>query len=814
MKNRRNEIAGILLTVISLFILLSFISYKPYEEPTIDPTQSINNTMGILGIYVSHYLIKMTIGWAVFVLPILGLVWGWWIFSRRKAQPLLRFSMYVLGLALITSTSQGLSAVLNNGDSEDSGLLGWLIANLFHSFLGTVGTILLLITLALVLIRGYFSFSFYSFFKTITTYLTSYLAKQKKHFEEKRKDKEKRDHTSKLLGKLKERKEVEEKTEEKVETAEEIEEIPESKILQPTPEESSEKISGEVETESEQKDTGTIKPPIWAIPEIETDDTSETKDGLESDKVAGPTQEEGSDAADQDAETIQIGEEVVEDEVDLDSMKPKVPRKKYQLPSTDLLDRHEEVAQSASHEELVEKANFLIQSLQTFGVSGKVVNIAPGPIITLFEVEPAEGVRVNKFVQLSDDLARILEAPRVRVIAPIPGKSSVGIEIPNENPSIVYLRSVARSESFADSDSKLAVALGKTTSGESYTIELNKLPHLLVAGTTGSGKSVCINAIITSILFRSSPEEVRFILIDPKKLELAAYKALEKHHLISSDDVDELVMTSPENAVSALRAAEQEMSRRYDVFAEAVVRNIDEYRAKAKENSDMENIPYIVIIIDELADLMIRAAKEVEAPIARLAQMSRAVGIHLVVATQRPSVDVITGVIKANFPARIAFQVASRIDSRTILDSNGAEKLLGKGDMLFIPPGTSSLIRLHGSFVTLNEINRIMDHIAKQPSAEEIELKGASVQVSGVEGGEDIEADDELLTEAIKLVVTHQQGSISLIQRRLRVGYSRAARLIDMMEQLGIVGAFTGSKAREVLVDETYLQMLDDDDNK
>jgi S-DNA-T family DNA segregation ATPase FtsK/SpoIIIE len=307
---------------------------------------------------------------------------------------------------------------------------------------------------------------------------------------------------------------------------------------------------------------------------------------------------------------------------------------------------------------------------------------------------------------------------------------------------------------------------------------------------------------------------VRFILIDPKKLELAVYKALEKHHLIASNDVDELVMTSPENAVAALRAAEQEMSRRYDVFSEAVVRNIDEYREKAKGNSEMENIPYIVVIIDELADLMIRAAKEVEAPIARLAQMSRAVGIHLVVATQRPSVDVITGVIKANFSARIAFQVASRIDSRTILDSNGAEKLLGKGDMLFIPPGTSSLIRLHGSFVTLNEINRIMDHIAKQPSAEEIELKGASVQVSGVEGGEDIEADDELLTEAIKLVVTHQQGSISLIQRRLRVGYSRAARLIDMMEQLGIVGAFTGSKAREVLVDETYLQMLDDDDNK
>ena len=560
-------------------------------------------------------------------------------------------------------------------------------------------------------------------------------------------------------------------------------------------------------TETEPKDKGISKTPTWAIPGEEPDEESEAASEPEAEMIKEETGEDQS----HDVGAIQIGEEVVEKEVNLDSLKPKTPRRKYQLPSTDLLDQHEEIVQSASHEELVEKANFLVQSLQTFGVSGKVVNISPGPIITLFEVEPAEGVRVNKFVQLADDLARIMEAPRVRIVAPIPGKSSVGIEIPNKEPSIVYLRSVAKSERFAESESKLTVAMGKTTSGESYILELNKLPHLLIAGTTGSGKSVCINSIITSILFRSSPEDVRFILIDPKKLELAAYKALENHHLISSDDVDELVMTTPENAVAALRAAEQEMRRRYDVFAEAVVRNIDEYRTKAESNSEMEKMPYIVVIIDELADLMLRAPKEVEAPITRLAQMSRAVGIHLVVATQRPSVDVITGIIKANFPARLAFQVASRIDSRTILDANGAEKLLGKGDMLFMPPGSSSLIRLHNSFVTLDEINRIVDHVSQQPSAEEIELKGASVKLIGVEGGEDIQTDDELLTEAIKLVVMHQQGSISLIQRRLRVGYSRAARLIDMMEQLGIVGPFTGSKAREVLVDETYLQMLDED---
>ena len=508
-----------------------------------------------------------------------------------------------------------------------------------------------------------------------------------------------------------------------------------------------------------------------------------------------------------------IQDEVIEQEINFDETVEVVPLRSYQLPSVDYLDHHEEISPSASDSELVDKAEFLTQSLSTFGVEGKVVNIAPGPVITLFEVEPAEGVRVNKFVQLSDDLARVMKAPRVRVIAPIPGKSSVGIEIPNENPSVVYMRSVINSEKFVSSQSNLVVALGKTTSGENFVIELDKLPHLLIAGTTGSGKSVCINTIISSLLYRATPEEVRFILIDPKKLEMASYRSLEKHHLISTEDIDEYVVTTPENAVLALRAAEKEMGRRYDVLADAVVRNIQEFREKATKDSTLETMPYIVIIIDELADLMLRAPKEVEQSIARLAQMARAVGIHLVLATQRPSVDVITGVIKANFPARIAFQVATKIDSRTIIDINGAEKLLGKGDMLFLPPGSSDATRLHNSFVTLNEITKIVSHIESQPTADEIKLEGTKSQLGsdGEISGAGVEHQDELLTEAIRLVVTNQQGSISLIQRRFRVGYSRAARLIDQMEQIGIVGPFTGSKAREVLVDESYLQILDDD---
>ena len=484
------------------------------------------------------------------------------------------------------------------------------------------------------------------------------------------------------------------------------------------------------------------------------------------------------------------------------------------MPSSEFLINPDESYPSVSDDELVEKADFLAKSLLTFGVEGNVVNISPGPVITLFEVEPAEGVRVNKFVQLSDDLARVMKAPRVRIIAPIPGKSSVGIEIPNENPSTVYMKTVVNSEKFISSKSNLTVALGKNTTGENFIIELDKLPHLLIAGTTGSGKSVCINTIISSLLYRSSPDEVRFILIDPKKLEMAAYRILDKHHLITNEDVDEHVITTPENAVLALKAAEKEMSRRYDILAESVVRNIAEYREKAKNNNDLETMPYIVLIIDELADLMLRAPKDVEQSIARLAQMARAVGIHLVLATQRPSVDVITGVIKANFPARIAFQVATKIDSRTIIDINGAEKLLGKGDMLFLPPGSSDPIRLHNSYVTLDEINKIVSHIRNQPISNEILLEGT--KQSSLNDGElnDTEnGQDELINDAIRLVITNQQGSISLLQRRFRIGYSRAARLIDQMEQIGIVGPFTGSKARQVLVDENYLQILDTDES-
>lgn len=638
MKDRRKEIIGILLIVLSLFVLLSLVTYNPAEEPSISQHVAITNRMGILGVYASHALIKMTIGYLAYVMPLLGLLWGWWIFSKKSYDTIIRISIHGLVLALIASVALGLPAavrgITGSTSYQNAGLVGALLARLLHDFLGTVGASLVLLAATLVLIRGYFNWNFYRPFEVASNSLRTVLQKRRSKVSDREKEKEKREHTEHLLTQLQQK-----KTEESLpdEVVHEPTEVPEDPL--PT-----------VESEQSVPPADVSTAPIQESVETEQDDVPQIQ--IEMDETPGPDE----------SDDFTIGEEIIEEEVDLDAQKERLPKRQYQLPSVDILDKHEQIViPSTSHEELVEKANFLVQSLMTFGVEGKVVNISPGPIITLFEVEPAEGVRVNKFVQLSDDLARVLKAPRVRVIAPIPGKSSVGIEIPNQNPSIVYLRSVINSEKFVSSESKLAVALGKTTSGENFVIELEKMPHLMVAGTTGSGKSVCMNTIITSILYRSTPEDVRFMLIDPKKLELASYRSLEKHHLITSDDIDEYVITTPENAILSLRAAEREMSRRYDVLADAVVRNIQEYNEKAAQSNDFPGMPYIVVLIDELADLMLRAPKEVEAPIARLAQMARAVGIHLVVATQRPSVDVITGVIKRTSLPELHFRLQPRL---------------------------------------------------------------------------------------------------------------------------------------------------------
>ncbi|MFH1075650.1 MAG: DNA translocase FtsK [Pseudomonadota bacterium] len=441
--------------------------------------------------------------------------------------------------------------------------------------------------------------------------------------------------------------------------------------------------------------------------------------------------------------------------------------------------------------------------MNDFGVSGKVVEVCPGPIITTFEYEPAPGVKINKITNLADDLALSLKATSIRMVGHIPGKGATGIEVPNMDRAVVKLKEILVDSAFQESNSRLTIVLGKDISGTPVVADLGRMPHLLIAGATGTGKSVALNSIICSILYKSTAEEIRLVLIDPKRIELSMYDGIP--HLITP------VVTDPKKATNALCWAVHEMERRYSLMADSGSRNIDGYnlklakREKAKqavqdndcEAQPEERLPYIVIVIDELADLMMVASRDVEVAITRLAQMARAAGIHLLIATQRPSVDVLTGIIKANLPARISFQVSSKVDSRTILDTNGAESLLGSGDMLFLPPGTAKLQRIHGAHVSENEILKVVEFLKTQgePAYDDHVLEGKPEGTADKEEGE----YDEKYDEAVEIVTQTGQASISMVQRRLRVGYNRAARMIEMMEKEGVVGPSDGIKPREVI---------------
>lgn len=480
---------------------------------------------------------------------------------------------------------------------------------------------------------------------------------------------------------------------------------------------------------------------------------------------------------------------------------------KYDPPPIDLLtsqEAHSEVDDT----ELKTHARLLQEKLRTFNIEIENLTVTPGPVVTLFEFVPAAGIKLSQIESLGDDIALALKARGIRIIAPIPGKGTVGVEIPNNNPAMVRIRSVLNTTKFREAEMHLPLALGKTTVGEVYCADLTKMPHLLIAGATGSGKSVGVNSILTSLIYKMHPSDLKLAIIDPKKIELTQYRSLIDHFLVSCPDIDEDIVTDPQNAVLLLKSLEMEMDRRYDMLAKSGQRNIFDYNKKIEEGvlkptpqAPHVKLPYIVLIIDELADLMITASKEVEEPIARLAQLARAIGIHIIVATQRPSVDVLTGMIKANFPARIAYQVATKIDSRTILDMNGAEQLLGNGDMLYLPGGRPKPLRLQNAFISTDEVEAICEHIGSQTGYSQPYLlpSVADKKKQGASGTSD--ERDELFDEAARLVVRHQQGSVSLIQRRLKVGYARAARIVDELEDAGIVGSFDGSKARAVLLE-------------
>ena len=461
----------------------------------------------------------------------------------------------------------------------------------------------------------------------------------------------------------------------------------------------------------------------------------------------------------------------------------------YKMPGLELLNLPPACSDKIFGENLEESAGILEDTLRDFGIETKVVNISKGPVITRYELQPAPGVKVNRITSLSDDIALTMKATTVRIVAPIPGKSCVGIEVPNADTSMVFLREILESAEYqkASASSKLAMALGKDISGRSVVTDLGDMPHLLIAGTTGSGKTVCVNSLIMSMIYNATPEELKFLMVDPKMVELAIYNGLP--HLLCP------VVTDAKKVSGALGWVVGEMESRYKMLAKIAVRNITAFNQKSEDK-----LPYIVVIIDELADLMMIAQEDIENAITRLAQLSRAVGIHMILATQRPSVDVVTGVIKANFPARISFKVASKVDSRTVLDMNGADKLLGKGDMLFLEPGNAKPIRAQGTFLTDPEIEKVVNFIkAQQEPVYDNEI--LEQQKKSISGRGDFEKD-EFFDEAVRMVLETGQASVSMLQRRLRLGYTRAARIIDAMEEDGIVGPFRGSKPREILIQE------------
>lgn len=797
-KDQKRYILCLVGIIVSIMVLLSLFSYSPEDQASGDVrlsdlwkvfthdeviqlrAQQTQNLLGLLGAIIANWLINSTIGYSVFVLPFLGLVWSIALFRRQEIQKLVILSSQFIGLALSVASlfgvfRYGLEATFLS--SEWSGVVGDFVASVLQKLIGVTGSVIFLSASLLILIVIFANVDLLKtldsvkemFFKlgSVLNSFSNLIAKRTRMMTQNKKDsREKRIEIREEDG-----------------TRDKLEEQLHLKSVKP------------IEIRDPQDPEGKKRKLLFVDEGVEPDQGMIRKH---------PTLEIKK-PADRDGRTESKSRHINHGIEEID----------YVPPSIDLLD-HSAASEQIDKEELESNAELLRSKLSDFGVEIENISVTPGPVITLYELVPASGVKISRIESLEDDIALALKARGIRIIAPIPGKGTVGVEIPNHHPSLVRFRSVVVSSKFRESAFQLPIAMGKTISGEVYVDDLARMPHLLIAGATGSGKSVGINTILASLIYRLHPSDVKFVIIDPKKIELSLFSRINKHFLAVSPDIDEEIVTLSHNAVSVLKSLEVEMEKRYEKFAKATVRNIADYNEKIKKGILEDSgevthrkMPYLVVVIDELADLMLTAARDVEEPIARLAQLARAVGIHLVLATQRPSVDVITGVIKANFSARIAYQVASKTDSRTILDMNGAEQLLGNGDMLYLPSGSPKPHRIQNAFLSSDEVERIVNHIQSQPGyAQPMQLpsKVESKKGNGYGGSGD---RDELFEEAARIIVRHQQGSVSLLQRRLKVGYSRAARLVDELEAAGIVGPFDGSKAREVLIEsESELEII------
>lgn len=795
---RTRKVSGLLLILFSLFLLAAFISYffnwktdqSLVEGGQVNMTAPPKNVMGFIGARLAHIFIHKWFGISSFLLIPLFFLYGIRLLYQKT---LVKLNRAIGILSFLTIWASGLLAFML--PMVEGGILGGQFGaklnDLMGTFAGPVGS-------ALVYLFSFLIFMVIAFNASLHLPQVSLFRKRPKREGSETASIDLDEEDQPLVNVYTHRSEINpEKTEEEevIEEEEELDidisEVPdfEVKDLDEAPKE--ELIDLELDDFEE------VQPPVAGkneVPDLEL--------SVETPREEAPVVEE---------QPLSTADELVKKYGEYD---PTLDLAHYMMPELELLVDYGDSEIKVNKEELEENKNRIVETLRNYNIDIAKIKATVGPTVTLYEIVPAAGVRISKIKNLEDDIALSLAALGIRIIAPIPGKGTIGIEVPNQNPEVVSMHSVLKHEKFVHSKFDLPVALGKTISNEVFIADLAKMPHLLMAGATGQGKSVGLNAILVSLLYKKHPSQIKFVMVDPKKVELTLYNRIEKHYLAKLPNEEEPIITDVKKVIHTLNSLCIEMDTRYELLKNAQVRNLKEYNTKfiSRKLNPAEGhkfLPYIVLVIDEFADLIMTAGKEVEMPIARLAQLARAIGIHLIIATQRPSVNIITGTIKANFPARIAFRVTSKIDSRTILDSGGAEQLIGRGDML-LSTG-NELIRLQCPFVDTPEVEKITERIGNQQSY------GSAFDLPEYYGEEgDLAKDkldmgdvDDLFEEAARIIVQHQQGSASLLQRRLNLGYNRAGRLIDQMEAVGIVGPNQGSKARQVLIaDETSLEQF------
>ncbi|KJJ39298.1 FtsK/SpoIIIE family DNA translocase [Aequorivita vladivostokensis] len=765
LSKQQKILLGSFLFLLGLALLFSFVSYfftwqADQSEIGVLAERELQtkNWLNKFGANVAHFFIYDGFGISAFIFAFLVTLTGIYYFFDYAKKQLTKFWFWGLLLMLWISVFFGF---FGEKTTLFSGIIGFETNDLMQDYLGLVGAMLVMIFILIVYLVVRLKL-------TPEMAIDAFKSSKKQIASEFVSDENKTDHKTSTVNS-----EIEDEDEE---------DIPEPFI--------------------EEKVSPPPAPPVEKII-------------LKSD-VEGDVEMEVEQAADEE-EIENLSDKLVKDFGEFD---PKLELSNYKFPSIELLRDHTVgAAITIDQEELEENKNRIVETLSNYKIGIANIKATVGPTVTLYEIVPDAGIRISKIKNLEDDIALSLSALGIRIIAPIPGRGTIGIEVPNKNAKIVSMRSVIASAKFQNAEMELPIAFGKTISNETFVVDLAKMPHMLMAGATGQGKSVGLNAVLTSLLYKKHPAEVKFVLVDPKKVELTLFNKIERHYLAKLPDTEEAIITDTAKVINTLNSLCIEMDARYDLLKDAMVRNIKEYNTKFKNrklnpNEGHRFLPYIVLVIDEFADLIMTAGKEVETPIARLAQLARAIGIHLIIATQRPSVNVITGIIKANFPARIAFRVTSKIDSRTILDNSGADQLIGRGDMLYTQG--NELTRIQCAFVDTPEVADITEFIGSQKAYPDAHLLP---EYEGEEGGTtldiDIEERDKLFREAAEVLVIAQQGSASLLQRKLKLGYNRAGRIIDQMEAAGIVGPFEGSKARQVLVPtiDALNQLLDNEQN-